>query len=63
MQFLDHQKHPLPHFLGKQRQLNEVLVFVSVANDDRIGVHVRRQHCMQLRFGTTFESEVVFLAV
>ena len=63
VEFLDHEEDATAHFLSQQGQLDVVLVFISVADDERVGVDVDGEHGMQLGFGTGFEADVRFLAV
>ena len=63
MQLLDDEENALSHLLCEQRQLNEVLIFVAVADNDGVGVHVGGQHGVQFGLGTALKTEVVLLAV
>ena len=63
MQFLDDQENALSHLLCQQGQFDEVLVLVSVADDEAVGVHVGGQHGVKFGFGTRFQSQVVAFAV
>ena len=42
VQFLHHDKHALTHLLGKHSQFNVALVFIAVADDERVALHVHR---------------------
>ena len=44
VQLLDDEENALSHLLCEQRQLNEVLIFVAVADNHGVGVHVGGQH-------------------
>ena len=49
--------------MSKKCQLDVVLVFIAIADNQRITVHVDRQHRMQFGFGACFQSEVELLAM
>ena len=63
VEFLHHDEHALTHLLGKQSQFNVALVLIAVADDEGVAFHVHRQHGMELRLGTRFQSQVVLLSV
>ena len=63
VQLLDNEENALSHLLCEKRQLDEVLIFVAVAHNDGIGVHVGGQHGVQFGFGTALKTEVVLLTV
>ena len=46
----------LAHLLCQQSQFDEVLVLVTVANDERVAVHVSGQHSMEFGLRTGFQS-------
>ena len=60
---LDDEEDTLAHLLRQQRQLDEVLVLVTVADDEAVAVHVGGEDGMQLRLRARFQSQVVALAV
>ena len=59
----DDEEHALAHFLCQERKFYKVLVFVAVADNQAVAVHVRGQHGVQFGFAAGFEAEVVLLAV
>ena len=62
-QLLDDEEHALAHLLCQQRQLDEVLVLVAVADDEAVAVHVGGEDGMQLGLGAGFEAQVIAFAV
>ncbi len=66
VEFLHHQEDAPPHLLGQQGQLDVFAVFVAVAYDERVVVHVGHvdgQHGVQLGLGSGLEPYLEFLAV
>ena len=58
-QFLYDQEHPFAHLLCQEGQLNVILVFVSVADNEAVAVHVGGQHGMKFWLRSCFQSQVV----
>ena len=50
VELLDNEEDAAPHFLGKQRELDIILIFISVADDDGVFVGVDGEDGMQFRF-------------
>ena len=63
VEFLHHNENALTHLLGEQRQLYVILVFIAIADDQRIAVHIDRQHGMQFWLRTRFQTQVELLAM
>ena len=61
--FLHHKIDSSSHFLGEQCKLHIVFVFISVAYDERVGMGVDGKHCVKLRLGAGFKTDVVFVAM
>ena len=60
---LDDDENLLAHLLCKEREFDKVLVFVAVADNQRIRIVHVREYCVQFRLGACFETDVVLLAV
>ena len=60
---LDNQKNPFTHFLCQQSQLDIAFILIAVADDQRIGIRVDRNHRMEFGFGTSFQSQIELLAM
>ena len=63
VQLLDDKENALSHLLCEECKLDEVLIFVAVADNHGVGVHVGGQHGVQFGLGTALETKVVLLAV
>ncbi|CCZ69498.1 uncharacterized protein BN759_01686 [Bacteroides sp. CAG:702] len=63
VQLLHYQENALSHLLCQQSQFDVTLVFVSVTNNQRIGVSIDGYHGMQFGFRTCFQSQIELLAV
>ena len=61
--FLYYEKDAFSHLLRQQSKLYVTLILVSVADNQRVGVHIDGNHRMQFGFGACFQSEIEFLAV
>ena len=47
VELFNHQEHTLTHLLSEQRQFDEVLVFVTIAHNHRVRVHVGSKDSMK----------------
>ena len=63
VELLHHNEDALAHLLSQQCQLYVVLVFIAIADDERIAVHVHCQHSMQFRFRTSLQPQIELLTV
>ena len=63
VELLHHNEDALAHLLGKQCQLYVVLVLVAVADDERVAVHIDRQHRMEFWLRPCLQTEVELLAM
>ena len=50
IQFLDHNEDPFAHFLCEQGQFDITLVFISIADDERVALALHCYHGMQFGF-------------
>ena len=51
------------HLLGEQGELDELLVLVTIANDERVGVGAEGDDGVKLGLGAGFQTDVALLAV
>ena len=61
--FLHHEEHTLTHLLSQQSQLDEVLVLMTITDDERVRVHVSGKNGMQLGLTTSLKTKIVSLAM
>ena len=63
VQFFYHEEDAFSHLLRQQSKFNVAFILISVADNQRIGVHIDSNHCMQFRFGARFQSKIELLAM
>ena len=63
VEFFHHDEDTLAHLLREQSQLDVALVFISVADDERVALALHGDDGVQFGLGTGFKSEVELLAV
>ena len=60
---LYHDENLTSHFLGKQGQLDIAFVLVSVADDERMAIHVKGKDGMEFGFRACFQAHIVLVPV
>ena len=63
VQFFYYEEDAFSHLLRQQSKFNVAFIFISVTDDQRIGVHIDSNHCMQFGLGTSLQSKIELLAV
>ena len=62
LEFFNDDDNQLPEFATEQRDTNKSGIFVSVADDEALGVLVHRERGDKFRFAAGFQSEMKLLA-
>ena len=63
VELLHHNEDALTHLLCQQCQFYVALVFIAIADDERVALALHGDNGMQFRFRSRFESEVEFASV
>ncbi len=61
VEFLYHQNDATPHLVGQQCQLNIILIFIAIADYQRILIYIGGEHGMEFRFRPSLQTNVEFL--
>lgn len=62
-EFLDNEEDAFAHLLSQESQLDEVLVLMSVTDNETVAIHIGYEDGMKLRLRTSFQSKIVTFSV
>ena len=63
VQLFHDQEHPFTHLLSQQCQFDVTLIFIPVADNQRIGISVDTDNGMKFRLRTGLQTQVEFLSM